>query len=459
MNNKSRWRGWSQGSRKLRTFWGILAAVYGVLLVGCGASSESQFASEDTPEASVTGIYVSKLDRSLAERESDSIVGDTHRSRRPNTLVPQVENSLVIGLDADMSSVSARSGEAIRRGLELAIDEINQSGGLLNRPVELMVRDHRGNPDRGLGNMAAFAKLENLIGVFGGIHTPVAIRELEFIHENDILYFGPWAAGTPVVDNGYQPNNVFRVSVRDEYAGGFLVRRAVQGGGKRIGVLLERTAWGRSNEKAIKAALSEYDTKAVGVEWFNWGERDLTPITSRLANQGCDTILLVCNALEGATLIKAVAGMPEKDRPKILSHWGITGGNFFELTQPYLADVDLSFLQTFSFVCPRNESRVQTLLDAYIRKYDDCDRPEQVFSPVGTAHAYELMLMVAEAIHAAGTIETAQVRASLEGLRNYEGIIRDYEHPFPTNHHDALDESDFILARFDSRGVIVPVEE
>ena len=230
------------------------------ILTGCSNASISQKPQTQSPPK-------------RENDESGNIGVNAKASNRPFYSVPQVEDSLVIGLDADMSSGSARSGEAIRRGLELAIEEINREGGLLGRPVELIVRDHRGNPDRGLDNLAAFTEVRDLIGVFGGIHTPVAIRELEFIHSNDLLYFCPWAAGTPVVKNGYTPNHVFRVSVRDEYAGGFLVRSALRRGGKKIGLMLERTAWGRSNEKAMKEALAEQGLEPVGEEWFSWGER------------------------------------------------------------------------------------------------------------------------------------------------------------------------------------------
>ena len=156
-----------------------------------------------------------------------------------------VENSLIIGLDADMTSGSAQSGLAIRRGVVLALDEINAAGGLLGRPVELIVRDHRGNPDRGVDNIVEFAEMSDVLAVVGGLHTPVALRELKTIHDQQMIYLGPWAAGTPIVQNEYSPNFVFRVSVRDEYAGGFLVDRALERGLSKIGLLLERTGWGR----------------------------------------------------------------------------------------------------------------------------------------------------------------------------------------------------------------------
>ena len=91
---------------------------------------------------------------------------------------------IVIGLDADMSKGAAQSGEAIRRGLVLAIEQINGRGGVLGRPLALEVRDHRGTPARGRDNIEDFAAMDDLVAVVGGIHTPVALAELEAIHRH-----------------------------------------------------------------------------------------------------------------------------------------------------------------------------------------------------------------------------------------------------------------------------------
>ena len=53
---------------------------------------------------------------------------------------------IYIGLNADMSSGSAQAGQAIRRGILIAIEEINQSGGVLGESLELLVTNHRGIP-------------------------------------------------------------------------------------------------------------------------------------------------------------------------------------------------------------------------------------------------------------------------------------------------------------------------
>ena len=380
-------------------------------------------------------------------------------------ITPVVSNSnpelgeWIIGLDADMSSGSAISGEAIRRGIELALENINANGGLLGRSVKLEVRDHRGNPDRGVHNLMEFSRMKNLLAVVGGVHTPVALKQLPLIHEKEIIYLGPWAAGTNVVSNGYNPNFVFRVSVRDEYAGGFLVDCACERQLEKMGLLLERTGWGRSNEKAILNALSRKGLDAVGVEWFNWGEKKMETQLTNLIENGADVILLVSNPLEGAEVVQTMAAIPKSRRVSIISHWGISAGNFFEVAGNSLDDVDVSFIQSFSFLSSNLSPKARTLASRYTQKFEDAETARDIFAPVGTAHAYEVVMMLFQAVCNAGTGDSVQVRGALENLKYYSGVIRVYDPPFHPSHHDALTINDFILARFAPDGAIVPVGE
>src|SRR5213596_3095421 len=70
------------------------------------------------------------------------------------TVVPgftQAKPPVVVALVAAMSGGSALSGEAIKRGLSVAIDEINAKGGVLGgRKIELVIRDEEGNPGKGV---------------------------------------------------------------------------------------------------------------------------------------------------------------------------------------------------------------------------------------------------------------------------------------------------------------------
>ncbi|MDJ0936509.1 MAG: ABC transporter substrate-binding protein [Kiloniellales bacterium] len=371
--------------------------------------------------------------------------------------VDPTADPILIGLDADMSKGAAQSGEAIRRGLVLAIEEINARGGVLERPLSLVVRDHRGTPARGRDNIEDFAAMDGLVAVVGGIHTPVALAELEAIHRHGLPYLGPWAAGTPVVSNGYEPNFVFRVSVRDEHAGGYLVEAARNRGFKRLGLLLWRTGWGRSNEAAMHEALARQGLHPAAVAWLNTGERDMSAQIDKLRAAGAEVIMLVANPVEGLIAIREIARRPEAERLPIISHWGITGGDFFAKAGDALSRVDLSFLQTFSFFDPPFPDRAARLYEAYCARFGGCRSPADVISPVGTAHAYDLVQLLSQAVERAGTTDRAAIRKSLERLGRYEGLMRDYDPAFTSDRHDALDASDFRLCRFDENGAIVPI--
>lgn len=365
---------------------------------------------------------------------------------------------IVIGLDADMSSASAQSGEAIRRGAELGIAEINAAGGVLGRPFRLEVRDHRGNPARGKDNMRAFAQMVDLVAVIGGIHTPVALAEIDLIHEHEIVYLGAWAAGTPVVENGHDPNYVFRVSVRDEFAGGYLLRSAQARGFRRPGLLLESTGWGRSNEKAFTEAARDLGMNLAGIQWFNWGIKDLRQQILALAEGGADVVMLVANAREGGVATRSMAELEGAQRRPIISHWGITGGDFLALVGEALDLVDLTFLQTYSFLAPTVPERAERFLSAYFARYADTRRAAEIRSPVGTAHAYDLVHMLAKAVEQSGSIDRRSVRAALERLPRFEGLLKTYDPPFTAERHDALTADDFSLARYLADGTIKPVE-
>ncbi len=362
---------------------------------------------------------------------------------------------ILVGLDADMTAM--RAGEAIRRGIILAMDELNRSGGVLGRPLELVVRDNRGNPARGIDNIEELARMDDLVAVVGGSFTPVALAELDAIHQHGLIYLGPWAAGTAIVDNGYRPNFVFRVSVRDEFAGGFLVNAALDRGFHNLGLLLWRTAWGRSNETAMTAALDELGMEPAGIQWFNSGQQDMSAEINALIAAGADAIMLVSSVTDGVVAIREVASRPTTERLPVISHWGITSGDMNRNVGSVLGEVDLTFLQTFSFADPPFPDRADHVYQAYCQRFDDCTAPGRVLAPVGTAHAYDLVHLLHMAITQAGSIDRNQVRRSLEALGPYQGLLRDYDPPFTAERHDALDVADFRLSRYGSDGAIIPL--
>lgn len=364
---------------------------------------------------------------------------------------------LVVGLDADISSVAKAGGLAIQRGAQLAIDEINSSGGVLGHKLVLQVRDHKGNPARGISNLKKFSKLDNLVAVLGGVHTPVVLQELETIHANNLLFLVPWAAGTPITSNDYSPNYVFRASIRDKEAGPVLINHAAKEGAKSVYLILERTGWGRSNEASMTQAAKTLGVEVKGVSWINWGQTDASNAISEIEQKNPDALMLVANVPEGLVITNAMFNSTILRNKPLIAHWGIAGGDFVSrLSLEKLSKLDVSTIQTFSFINAYDQQRAAKVLSAYQAAFDKDANKENIQGVVGLAQAYDLVHMLAQAIESANSTERPNVRDAFEALQEYQGLVKHYKQPFSAVQHDALLRDDYFIATFNEIGNLVP---
>src|SRR5262249_34538339 len=335
-----------------------------------------------------------------------------------------------------VSGGCAQSGEAITRGLSVAMEEINGSGGVLGgRKIELLQRDDESVPPKGVVAARELISKEKVIAMFGGIDTPVALATVPVVNKEKVPYLAVWAAGTGITRNGADPNFVFRVSAGDALGDVKLLDypnkhfRA-----KKTALVLSNKPWGESNEKGLLAA--DKDNAAVdivGVEKFENNDVDMTPQLTRLREKGADAIILVVNTPPGAQMMKSRERMGWN--VPVVSHWGISGGRFPELAGPTASDAH--FVQTFSFF-GKLKPVGERVLAALKGKYAEIKGPEDIFAPVGTANAYDALHLLARAIAQAGATDGDKVREALENLQgSYEGLIKTYAQPFSRTEHDA----------------------
>lgn len=362
-----------------------------------------------------------------------------------------------IGLDLEYGHATSTSDDAITLGAEIAVDEINRNGGVLRgRPLTIIKKDNRSVPARARANIEELARTPDVVAVFTGKFSPVALEALPLIHKLKMPLLDPWGAADGIIDNGYVPNYAFRLSMRDTWAMNHMLEAARNSGQKRFGLMLPNTGWGRSNLKAAENYVrSRPDMQLVSTQWYNWGDTSLMKPYRELLDSGADVVILVANEKEGSLFVKEIATLPKAEQRRIISHWGVTGGNFVELAGPVLQQIDFSVVQTFTFIGTQN-TKAQALAAEAVRRLQ-LKAVEDLPSPVGIAHAYDLVHVLALALNRAGSSDRAAVRDALENVRNYDGAIKRYDQPFTRDRHEALSETDLFLARFKPDGSIHPI--
>ncbi|WP_409266265.1 ABC transporter substrate-binding protein [Massilia sp. BHUDP2] len=364
-----------------------------------------------------------------------------------------------VGLDAEFGLDNSTSAQAVELGMRTAIAEINRAGGVLKgRPIELVTKDHRSIPARGIRNIEEFARMPDLVAVFGGRFSPVIIEELPTLKATKTLFMATWSSADGIIDNGMKPNYVYRLSLRDSLAMPKLLQTAHKRGLRKVGLLLTNTSWGRSNLAAAeKFAEANKDIAIVQTAWYNWRDQTLVAKYNALRSAGAQVVVLVANDDEAAVLVREVAALPKSERVPILSHWGVTGGEFVRQAGPALNLVDFSVIQTFSFFKADPKQLERFMHNAAI--VSKVRRIEDIQGPVGVAHAYDLMHILAKAIDQAGSTDRKAVRDALEKLRPYRGLVKNYAPAFTPTRHEALGARELLIARYRADGVIVPTDD
>ncbi|QBK05600.1 ethanolamine utilization protein EutN [Hylemonella gracilis] len=358
-----------------------------------------------------------------------------------------------IGLVTALSGQSALAGEAITRGMQLAIDEINAKGGLLGgRKLELVRRDDEANPAKGVVAARELIYREKVAIIFGGLDTPVSMAIVPLINQEKVPFMGPWAAGTGITQNGAKPNFAFRVSAVDEIVDvGMLAYAQKTFKTAKPGLILVNNPWGESNEKGLKAAMAAKGVTPAGVEKYEANDVDMVPQLTRLKAAGADTLFLVGNVGPSAQVVKSLERMGWK--VPVVSHWGPAGGRFTELAGPNAKDVH--FVQTYSFFGKQSPVG-ERVIKAMMAKYPNVKGPGDITPAVGVANAYDGVHLAALAIQAAGSTEGDAVRQGFYKIGKYEGLIKTYNKPFSPEVHDAVLADDYVWAQFiDNK--IVPV--
>ena len=362
---------------------------------------------------------------------------------------------VLIGIDAEFGLQNSTSAQAIELGARAAVEEINAAGGVLGgRPLQLVIRDNRSIPARGVQNLQELAALPDLVAVLGGRFSPVILEQLPLIQSLHMPYLVVWASADQIVNNDMHPNYVFRLSLSDSLAMPFMLEHAAARGFNKVGLLMSNTAWGRSNLAAAeKYARSGRLPKIVRSNWYSWADTSLIDKYNNLVDAGAKAIILVSND-EAAILIKEMASLPSARQVPLIAHWGLSGGKFVEQAGDALMQVDLSVLQTFSFFSAEPTMRKRFMQVA--SPISGMTRIDEINSPVGTAHAYDATHILARAIKLAGSTDRDRVRNALEKIQSHRGLVKNYAPPFTNKKHEALGQKELMMTRFRADGVLVP---
>ena len=294
-----------------------------------------------------------------------------------------------------------------RKGMQLAVDEVNAAGGVNGKMLELIIRDDNANPGDAVRVAEELLSREKVDVLTGTFLSNVGLAVTDFAKQKKVFFL----AGEPLTDKIVWQNGnryTFRLRASTYMQAAMLVPEAVKLKKKRWAVVYPNYEYGQSAVATFKAQLkaAQPDVEFVGEQASPLGKLDAGSVVQALADSKPDAIF---NALFGADLAKFVRE-------------GNTRGLFRERAVVSLLTGEPEYLDPLKAETPNDwivtgypwagiKTPAHTaFLNAYRKGFDDYPR-------LGSVVGYTLIKAIAAGVKTAKSTETEKMIAAFRGLQ------------------------------------------
>ncbi|WP_430460654.1 ABC transporter substrate-binding protein [Thalassolituus sp. LLYu03] len=320
-------------------------------------------------------------------------------------------NPILIGMNYPATGRYKEQGFAQANGALLAVDEINQAGGVLGRPLQLKLADTGSDPAKAVANVKALAA-DGVSVLMGGASTPVAIAAGKEAARHQLIYFGAvTAANQTTTEEGQR--YMFR-----QYYNAWMIGEALASylntefAGKRIFYLTADYAAGTSTEDSLRQLTHSTDRSqhpGVLVRYPNPRRSDFTDALKQAADAHPDVLVVIqfgsdlstaLGMIRSQGLAKTMQVVTPAVNLDVARQIGAAALQGVVSTVPWYWHVPYQY----GYV------RGQAFVEAYRQRY-------AMMPSNSAATGYDIVYQFADAARRAGTLDSEALIRALEGHR------------------------------------------
>ena len=219
-----------------------------------------------------------------------------------NPVRAQSDSKIVFGQSAPFSGPAAQLGIQFYQGAKLYFDQVNATGGVNRRPIELLSMDDGYEPDRCVQNTQKLIA-DDVFALFGYIGTPTSLAALPLATKARMPFIAPFTGAMSLRDPFNRYAFHVRASYNDETA--LIVKQLTSLGLKKISVFYQNDAYGKAGLDGTVRALSEQNLKPLAVATVERNSVDVAAAVKTLSAAWPDAIIQVSAYKSCAAFIRA----------------------------------------------------------------------------------------------------------------------------------------------------------
>jgi branched-chain amino acid transport system substrate-binding protein len=207
-----------------------------------------------------------------------------------------------IGLEIPFSGNDALEGQNIKRGTDMAAEEINKAGGVLGEPLQLVVGDNQCDSAVGVAAIRRLIDSDKVVVTLGSLCSSVSLAVMPILQQQKIASLDVTATNPQITAQSGVGGNIwkFRMNLNDLLMNQVFAKDIIGKEASKLAIFSVNTDYGRGVIDVVKQTIPG---KVVTTEFFQYGDADFRPQLTRIKAAGADGILIAADSPEAAKII------------------------------------------------------------------------------------------------------------------------------------------------------------
>jgi branched-chain amino acid transport system substrate-binding protein len=222
-------------------------------------------------------------------------------------------DEMTLGAVIPLSGASATTGEDQRRGIELALKDINARGGVLGKPLKVIIEDSGGKPQTAIDAAKKLVSVDKVPLVIGEYSSGITIPLGQYLVQEGMPHINPASTSGLVRKIGKTSHSMVGL---DNVSTEFAARDVLSHGWKKVTLLAMNNAFGQGVAEEFKKHFEAKGGKVVTTVMYTLGQPSYRRELQQIETAKPDAYVFTAYGTEGALIMQEAyeLGLPQ-DKP------------------------------------------------------------------------------------------------------------------------------------------------
>ena len=358
-------------------------------------------------------------------------------------MAAQAAEPIKIGSFLSVTGPASFLGDPELKTLEMYIEKINEDGGVLGRPLELVHYDDVGNASSARNFASRLIRSDRVDIIVGGSTTGATMAVAPLVQQAKIPFIS--LAGAVVITDPVKPW-VFKTPQSDRMAAERILGDMKARGITRIGLISGTGGFGSSGRAQTLEVARDMGIEVLADVTYSGSDPDMTAQLTNIRNTEGVQAVLNFGFGQGPAIVTRNYAQLGIDLPFYQSH-GVASDSFLALAGEAAEGLRLPASPLLVPDSLPDDDPQKAIVQKYKSEYEA--RWNSKVSTFG-GYAYDGLMLAVKAIEAAGSTDPEAVREALENIRGYVGVTGEFN--MSPDDHNGLDADSFRILEVQDGG-------